>query len=87
MARLTEGSAAGLSEGLCWASAFLFRTGGEVGVCLGLVSVDAYSLSRTGESCGTTGVSGVLVGDPSNEDRIFSITRGPCLVALLLINP
>jgi len=87
LARLAEGSVAGLGEGLYGASAFLFRTGREVGVCFGLVSVDACSLSRTGESRGTAGVSGVLMGDPSDEDKISSITGGPCLVVLLLTNP
>jgi len=58
-----------------------------VGVCLGMVFVDACSLSRTDESYGTAGVSGVLMGDPSDEDKISSITGGPCLVALLLTNP
>jgi len=51
-----------------------------VGVCLGLVSIDACSLSRTGESCGTVGVSEVLMGDPSDEDTIFSITGEPYFV-------
>jgi len=58
-----------------------------VGVCFGLVSVEACSLSRTGESCGTAGVSGVLMGDPSDDDKISSITGGPCLVVLLLTTP
>ena len=51
-----------------------------MGVCLGLVSVDACSLSRTGESCGTATVSRVLMGDPSDEDTISSITGGLCFV-------
>ena len=87
LARLAEGSAASLGEELCWASAFLFRTGREMGVCLGLFSVDACSLSKIGESCGTAGVFGFLMGDPSDEDKISSITGGPYLVALLLTNP
>jgi len=48
-----------------------------VGVCFRLVSVEACSLSRIGESRDTTGVSGVLMGDPSDKDKIFSITGGP----------
>jgi len=55
--------------------------------CLGLVFVDACSLSRTGESDGTVGVFGVLMGDPSDENKISSITGGPCLVELLLTSP
>ena len=84
---MAEGSVAGLGEGLCWASAFRFRTGQEVGVYLGLVSVEARSLSRTGDSYGTAAVSGVLMDDPSDEDIISSITGGPCLVVLLLTTP
>jgi len=76
LARLAEGAAAGLGVGLCWASPFLVRTGREVGVCLGLVSVDACSLSRTGESCGTADVSGFMMGDPSDKDQSSSITGG-----------
>jgi len=83
---LEEGSSAGLGVGLCWALGFLLRTGGEVGVCLGLVPVDACSLSRTDESCGTAGVAGDLIGDPFDEDKISSITGGPCFVELLLTN-
>jgi len=78
LARLAEGFVAGLGEGLYWALAFLFKTDREVGVCLGLVSVDACSLSRTGNIVGgTAGVSGDLMGDPSDEDKISSITGGP----------
>jgi len=58
-----------------------------VGVCFGLVSVEVCLLSRTGESGGTTGVSRVLMGDPADEDKISSITGGPCLVVLLLTTP
>ena len=89
MARLAEGLAAGLGEGL-WSSAFLFRTGQEVSVCFGLVSVEACSLSRTGDSCGTTTFSGVLMGDPSDEDRISSIIGVPvwwCCSSQLLEQP
>jgi len=88
LARLKEGSSAVLEAGLCLATAFLLRTGREVGVCLGLVSVEACSLTRTGESCGTVGVSGLLIGEPSKEDTISSITRALCFVELLLLpNP
>jgi len=84
LARLEEGSSAGLDGGLGSVSAFLLRTGHEVGVCLGLVSVEACLLSRTGKSCGTAGVSGLLMREPSEEDRISSITGTPCFVELLL---
>ena len=62
MALFYAGSSAGLGAGPCLEVAFLLRTGREVGVCLerGLVSVDVCSVSRTGESCGTVGVSGFL---------------------------
>ena len=90
MALFYEGSSAVLDGRLGLEVVFLFRTGREVGVCLerGLVSVDAYSLSRTDESCGAAGVSGCLMGEPSGEDSISSITEGPCFVVLLLLtNP
>ena len=77
MARLAEGSAVGLGEGFCVVSAFLFRTGQEVGVCFGLFSVEACLLSRSDDSCGAAAVFGVLMGDPSDEDKISSITGGP----------
>jgi len=38
-------------------------------------------------TCGTAAVSRVLMGDPSDEDIISSITGGPCLVVLLLTTP
>ena len=81
---LEEGSSVGFDGGLGWASAFLLRTGREVGVYLGLVLVEACSLPRTGETAGATGVSGSLIGDPSEKDRISSITRAPYFVELLL---
>ena len=88
LTRLEEGAAAGLDVGLCWASAFRLRIGLEVGVCLGLVSVEACSLPRTGETAGgTAGVSGDLMGDHSDEDKSSSITGGPCFVELFLTNP
>ena len=62
MARFEEGSSAVLEAGPYLDTTFLLRTGREVGVCLGLVSVEACSLSRTGESCGAAGVSGLLMG-------------------------
>ena len=88
LARLKEGSAAALDVGLCWASAFHLRTGLQVDVCLGLVSVEACLLPQIGETAGgTAGVSGNLMGDPSDEEKISSITGEPCLVELLLTNP
>ena len=90
MALFYECSSAGLDEGLGLEVAFLLRKGREVGVCLdrGLVSVDACSLARTGEICGSAGVSWFFVGEPSDEDTISSITGGPCFVELLLLtNP
>jgi len=87
LARLAEGSSDGLVAGLGCASAFLFRIGREVGIFLGLFSVDACSLSKTGDFCGTATGSRVLMGDPSDEDRISSITGGPYLVVLLLTFP
>jgi len=62
LARFEEGSSAVLEAGPYLDTTFLLRTGREVGVCLGLVSVEACSLSRTGESCGAAGVSGLLMG-------------------------
>ena len=88
LARFEEGSSAVLEAGPCLDTTFLLRTGCEVAVCLGLVSVEACSLSRTGESCDVAGVSGFFVGEPSDEDTISSITGGPCFVELLLLtNP
>ena len=90
MAFLDEGSSAGLDAGPCLEVALRLRTGRQVGVCLkrGLVSVDACSLSRTGETCGAAGVSGFFMGEPFDEDTISSITGGPCFVELLLLtNP
>ena len=90
MALFYEGSSADLGAGPCLEVAFLLRTGSEVGVCLerGLISVDVCSLSRTGETYGVAGVSGSLMGEPSDEDSISSITGGPCFVVLLLLtNP
>ena len=90
LALFDEGSLVDLDGGLGFEVAFLLRIGREVGVCLdrGLVSVDACSLARTGETCGSAGVSGFFVGEPSDEDTISSITGGPCFVVLLLLtNP
>ena len=84
LARLEEGSSAGLDGGLGYEVAFLLRTGRKVGVCLRPVSVEACSLSRTGKSSGTAGVSGFFIGEPSEEDTISSITGAPCFVELLL---
>ena len=90
MALFNVGPSAGLDRGLGFKVAFLLRTGREIGVSLdrGLVSVNAYSIPRTGETCGSAGVSGSLMGEPSDEDAISSITGGPCFVELLLLtNP
>jgi len=77
LACLAEGSPDGLVAGLGCASAFLFRIDREVGVFLGLFSVEACSLSGTGDSCDSAVGAGVLMGNPSDEDKISSITRGP----------
>ena len=89
LGRFKEGSSAVLEAGPGFEVAFLLRTGREVGICLnrGLVSVEACSLARTGETTGAAGVSGSLIGEPSDEDKISSITGGPCFVELLLTNP
>jgi len=87
LARLEEGSSVGSDEGLGCEVAFLLRTGQEVGVCSGLVSVEACSLPRTGETAGAAGISESLIGEPFEEDRISSITGGPCFMELLLTNP
>ena len=90
LALFDERASAGLGAGPCLEVAFLLRTSREVGVCLerGLVPVEACSFSRTGEACGEAGVSVFLMGEPSGEDSISSITRGPCFVELLLLaNP
>jgi len=90
LAFLDEGSLAGLDVGTRLEVALRLRTGREVGVCLerGLVSVDAGSLSRTGETSGAAGVFGFFMGEPSDEDIISSITGGPYFVELLLLtNP
>ena len=72
LALFYEGPSASLGAGPCLEAAFLLRIGSEVSVCLerGLVSVDVCSLSRTGKTCGTAGVSGFLMGEPSSEDSI-----------------
>ena len=71
--------------------AFLLEIGREAGVCLdegGLVSVEACSLPGIGEAGVRVVVSGLLMGEPSGENSIFSTTEGPCLVVLLLLtNP
>ena len=90
LALFYEGPSASLGAGPCLEVAFLLRTGREVGVCLdrGLVLVDACSLARIGETCGSVGVSWFFVGEPSDEDTISSITGGSCFVELLLLtNP
>ena len=91
MARLDLDSSACLAAGLCLEVTFLLGTGQEAGVCLdegGLVSVEACSLSRTGETCVGVVFFGLLMGEPSDEDSISSTTEGPCLVVLLLlVNP
>ena len=73
LALFDEGSSAGLGTGPCLEVAFLLRTGREVGVCLerGLLSVDACSLSRIGDSCGTAGVSGFFMGERSSMRTQF----------------
>ena len=87
MARFEEGSSAVLEAGPYLDTTFLLRTGREVGVCLGLVLVEACLLSRTGDSYGA-GVFGLLIGEPSEEDTISSITGAPCFLELLLLaNP
>ena len=87
LAFFDEGSSPDLEAGPCLEVALRLRTDLEVGVCLekGLVSLDTYSLPRTGETCGSVGVSGFFVGEPSDEDTISSITGGPCFVELLLL--
>jgi len=78
---LEEGSSADLDVGSCLEVALHLRRGLEVGVYLerGMVSVDACSLLRTGETCGYVGVSGFFVGESSDEDTVSSITGGPCV--------
>ena len=85
---MDEGSSAGLDVGPCLEVALRLRTSREIGVCLerGLVSIDACSLSRAGETNGAVSVSGFIMGEPSVEaDTISSITGGPCFVELLLL--
>ena len=71
--------------------AFLLELGLEAGILSdvgGLVSVEACSLPGTGKACFGVAVFNLFVGEPSGEDSISSITEGPCLVALLLLeNP
>ena len=71
--------------------AFLLEPGLEVGVLSGiggLVSVEACSLPGTDETCFKVTVFDLFVGESSGEDSISSITEGPYLVALLLLeNP
>ena len=67
--------------------AFLLGTGREVGVYFeegGLVSVEACLLPGTDKACFEDAVSDLFVGEPSGKDSISSVTRGPCLVTLLL---
>jgi len=90
LAFLDEGSSVGFDAGPYLEAALHLRIGREVGVCLErrLVSVDACSLSRTGETSGVAGVSRFFMGEPSDEDTISSITGCPCFVELLLLtNP
>jgi len=71
--------------------AFLLGAGLEAGVFFddgGLVSVEAYLLAVTSETYFEVAVSDLFMGEPSGENSISSITGGPCLVALLLLeNP
>ena len=91
MTRLDLGSSAGFAAGLRLEATFLLETGLQAGVCFnegGMVSVEACSLPGTGEACFEVAVSDLFVGEPSGEDPISSITGGPCLVGLLLLeNP
>ena len=68
--------------------AFLLEPGLETGVLSkvgGLVSVEACSLPGIGKACFEVIVSDLFVSEPFGEDLISSITKGPCLVALLLL--
>ena len=85
---LDLGSSAGFAGGPGLDGAFLLEPGLEAGVLNdvgGLVSVEACSLPTTGKACLGATVSDPFVGEPSGEDSIFSITGGPCLVTLLLL--
>ena len=85
MARFEKGSAVDLEAGPCLDITFLLKIGREVGVCLGLVSVKACSLLRTGESCRAVDIFRLLMGEPFDEDTISSITGDPCFMELLLL--
>ena len=85
---LDLGSSAGFVTGPCLDGAFLLEPGLETGVLSdvgGLVSVEACLLPGTGEACFEVLFLTFFVGEPSGEDSISSITKGPCLVALLLL--
>jgi len=89
------GSSASFATGPCLEACldgtFLLEPGLEEGVCKdfggcgGLDSVEACSLSTTGEACLGVAVSNPFVGEPSGEDIISSITGGSCLEALLFL--
>ena len=88
MTRLDVGSSADFAAGPCLEEAFFLGTDREAGVCFdegGLVSVEADSLPGTGEACVGVAVSGFFMGEPSGDDSISSITEGPRLVVLLLL--
>jgi len=75
----------------CLEGAFLLESGLEEGVfrdfggCGGPDSVEACSLSTTGEAYLGVAVSYPFVGEPSGEDTNFSITGGCYLEALVFL--
>jgi len=91
LTRLDLDSSACFAAGPCLEEAFFLGTDREEGVCFdegGLVSVEADSLPGTGEACVGVVVSDFFTGEPFDEESISSITGGPCLVVLLLLeNP
>jgi len=76
---------------VCLNGAFLLEPDLEEGVfrdfggCGGLDSVEACSLSTTGEACLGVAVSDPFVGEPSGEDTISSIIGGACLEVLVFL--
>ena len=85
------GSSAGFAARPCLDGAFLLEPSLEEGVlsdfegCGGRDSVGACSLSTTGEAYLGVAVSEPFMGEPSDEDTIFSIIGGSYLEVLVFL--
>jgi len=88
LALLDLGSSVDFAAGPCLDRPFLLEPGLEDGVLSdvrGLVSVKACSLPGTGEPGLEAVVLDPFAREPSGEDSISSITKGPCLVVLVFL--